>query len=351
MNIYSQGNSAFYPFDNLPVQTANSVSAMKTRGAIPSINGIVNGPPLSPKQAFDLRYNVKSMVLTLPGVVGFPISLATGLGVFDVVSFVSGDCIVKRYITNNSAEVITNIKTNQHNNIKFKAKSPKNYSNAAVDFTIDFSLGYWGFDTQDKTSVYRSSQYYRPVTRLYIPAISSGITVTGSLAIAGDYTGYSSNNFNRISLDHFRYNAMPGIPFYIKDFSSNNPAVFDIGSYIIKSPVLFPIERIDEIYFNTRTYVVGDTITITCPATDPDYDDTTHRVGFADLKKVCFKGAEPVTSFTLSSKNNNQVKDTVTLVIPANAKSGPIGFYLVENTSNVAGTSDYFETLNEVVIN
>jgi hypothetical protein len=349
MNKTTLGQSEFYPFDALPLQIPNEITALKTNGIFSSSDGVMFAPPLLPNQAFDLRHNVKAMVLSLPAFADFPINEIFDYAGFttDTVLFVSGDCIVKRYIINNSASAINSLYTNQYNNIKFKAKSPKNWTNVAVKFILDFSVGYWGF--VKNTIQFSARPYFRPAMQYYVPAVTPGYN---SFALAANISGYSSQSPS-FSLDGFRYQILTYIPYYIKDFSTNSGSI-DFGPYIIDSGALMPSERIDDIYFNPGNASVGDQITIFCPACNPKFDNDLNRVGFADLKEIHFTGANPVTKisgkFELMRNGSTKVYDAVRVYVPPDTKTGPIGFYMVEKDTQEDTTSDYFETLTPLII-
>jgi hypothetical protein len=323
----SLGSTPYFPFDALYPK-----SYVQIPSSIASNPGVCAAPLLEPKQAAELCYNTKAMVVVVPWIFSPAGVQSTG----------QGNVPVYRYTVGNDG-------------IHFGSAGNGNIEETSTTFSMDFPTGNCAYSGKNL--------YFMPITQYYIVGNavgeSFGYTITGVGGQSMD------DNLVPISLDGFRYGGCDG---GLYGNISGEGEVEDSLSIIA-------VEKIDEITFSPTAVSrsAKSTVTLTCPATkyaiSMGYNTPNCRVGLQYLTGIWLEGLsypimqQPMAGqpyFTISKANTLGVQDTAVITLPANIgiSTGKIGLefnyptdsVIVTSANNGGGTMDYFETISNLTV-
>lgn len=347
----------YYPFDCTSTRATIAVGSAIRDSTGASIVGGTPAPFLTPQQAFELRYNVKGMLMNVPSYEYNDSSLGGNVYISP-----SGNVIITRYTVNSSVL----------NNVRFV--STTNIPNLATTFFIDLSLGATWIPNNSYIG-WSSRAWFAPVTKFYgVGNTTDGgqIFLVGGIGgspINFSYWGYGGYQNAGFTSDGI---ALASIPVGLVSFVGNNTAPVFLSANQITVGGIVCTERFDDIYFSPSSIdpTVDNTIIITCPASgfavEKGFDTTAHRLGFKNAKTVHLQGlTKPIplktvqipanaASFTItkSQVGDNAVLDRITVTLPKDSgvAAGRIGITTVGSDANINNTTDYFETYPKLFV-
>ena len=266
---------------------------------------------LTPGNMNDLFYNTKSIYYKVS-------SAGSDIGEFITTGTSSGSTgILGRIITDSS-----NIYGRKFTPMIGVAGSRNSVDDIAIDFTQCFSK-------LTKASDYVQQYSWLPKITFNVVSASGSITIGQSSDTPVDFTNFSPPILDAM----YVYIFLNG--------SDDDTIGFEMS--------MSETERYDDIYFTPYMISAGQTLVIKSPPISADYDMPGFRTGFADLYSIQFTGSQQIITNFPKLTNVNHVVDTVQVVVPNDAKTGPIKFNSKYSTTN-ALLYDNFQTVQSIVI-